>query len=427
MKEKLFSFGVTAVVLIVVAAWFTQIQTGNDPIRLVQPQRGLFRATVTTKGELRAKHAVPIYGPAQAQEVGIYQLTIQRLLPEGTHVEKGDVVAELDRSEVVSKIQDARHKVQQAESHYAQTQLDTSLTLSKVRYQFVDLRYAQEEALLRKKEAVYEPPATRRRAAIDFERAERAYHQAMNRYHIQVQQAQTQMRQARTGIRQHRRIYQDLQRLEQAFTIVAPDDGLLIYHRDWRGRALTTGHTLSTWNPVVATLPDLSVMESVTFVDEVDLLKVRIGQPVEISLDAAPGQTFPGTVTWVAPLGEQRPDSDAKGFEVVIEITASDPTLRPTMTTSNRIIVAEVREAVQVPVECIYTKDGLNYVFLKDGDRTYRQEVKLGPHNENEVIVEAGLTEEDRLYLSLPADTTGVAFRRLEKQEAITASPILDY
>ncbi len=157
------------------------------------------------------------------------------------------------------------------------------------------------------------------------------------------------MRQAQTRIRQHRRIYQDLLRLEQAFTIVAPDDGLLIYHRDWRGRALTTGHTISAWNPVVATLPDLSVMESVTFVDEVDLLKVRIGQPVEISLDATPGQTFPGTITWVAPLGEQRPDSDAKGFEVVIEITASNRTLRPTMTTSNRIIVAEVREAVQGP------------------------------------------------------------------------------
>lgn len=70
-------------------------------------------------------------------------------------------------------------------------------------------------------------------------------------------------------------------------------------------------------------------------------------------------------------------------------------------------------KAVPVPVESLHTKDGLTYVFLKNGDRTYRQEVKRGCNNDTETLVHIGLTEEDLLYLSQPADTAGVALRRL--------------
>jgi hypothetical protein len=73
----------------------------------------------------------------------------------------------------------------------------------------------------------------------------------------------------------------------------------------------------------------------------------------------------------------------------------------------------QAEEAVRVPVGSLPTKDGLTCVFLTDGDRTYRQEVKWGRNNDTEVIVKIGLTEEDLLYLSLPADATGVALRRL--------------
>ena len=413
-------YGWAAAVLVALAAWFIQIEPTQDA-GLVHPRYGPFRLTVETTGELRAKHAVPIYGPARARRASISRLTIQRLLPEGTYVKKGEVVAELDRSEIRSSIQDAQHRLRQAELHYTQTQLDTTLTLSKVRDQLVELGYAKETALLRKKEAVYESPATQRRAAINFERAERAYLQALNRYHLQVQQAQTQTRQAQARRRQYRQHYQDLLRLEQDFTVVAPDDGMLIYFRDWRGRKRTTGSTISARNPVVATLPDLSVMESVTYVDEVDVLKVRLGQPVQLSLEAAPGRAFTGTVMSVANMGEQQPGSEAKLFEVIIEIAHSDSTLRPSMTTGNTIIIAKVPDALQIPIACLHTKGTLHYVFLKERTRIYRQEVKLGRNNEEEVIVEAGLEEADRLYLRLPADTTGLPLERLEPSEALAS------
>ena len=67
-------------------------------------KRGDFRVTVTTSGELRAQKFVQITGPANAQQAQIYQMKIASIVPEGTTVKAGDIVAELDRSAAATKV-----------------------------------------------------------------------------------------------------------------------------------------------------------------------------------------------------------------------------------------------------------------------------------------------------------------------------------
>jgi multidrug resistance efflux pump len=85
---------------------------------------------------------------------------------------------------------------------------------------------------------------------------------------------------------------------------------------------------VSPWEPSVATLPDLSMMESVTFVNEIDVRKLAVGQPVALTLDADPSKKLVGKVSAVANVGEQRPNSDAKVFEVKVLVEKPDTTLR---------------------------------------------------------------------------------------------------
>ena len=110
-------------------------------------------------------------------------------------------------------------------------------------------------------------------------------------------------------------------------------------------------------------------------------------------------------------------------FEVAILVNESDTTLRPAMTTSNTVIVAEVPDVLHVPLEAIHTQDSLTYVFARRGVGAVRQEVNLGMMNENEAIVQAGLDTDDRVYLTLPADTSGLPLHRLEEtsEEALAA------
>src|SRR3970282_1354338 len=111
----------------------------------------------------------------------------------------------------------------------------------------------------------------------------------------------------------------------------------------------TTGSQVSSWDPAVATLPDLTQMESVTYVNEIDVRKVAVGQPVVITLDADPSKRLTGRVTSVANVGEQRPNADAKVYEVKVAVEQSDTTLRPGMTTGNAIETFRTDDALFVP------------------------------------------------------------------------------
>ena len=422
MKKRWLWLTLVGVAVVVVAGLMVRSEGSDTADLFAQPQRGPFQVTVTTTGELKAKNSVKIYGPSSTRQLRIYEMKLLRLVPEGTVVQKGGFVAELDRSELNTKLNDANLELQKAQSQYEQAMLDTSLTLSKERDNQVNLEYAMEEARLKKEQATYEAPSIKRQAEIDYEKAQRALEQAVENYQTQVKQGIAKMREVEAELSKNQNMVQMLVEAGQQFTIMAPENGMVVYKRDWRGQKLTTGGTVNAWDPVVAELPDLSVMESITYVNEVDIQKINAGQTVNIGLDADPDKRLTGSVTRVANIGEQRPNSDAKVFEVAIEVAESDTTLRPAMTTSNTIVVAEIPEALYIPLETIHTQDSLNFVFVRRGSRVMRQEVTLGLLNENEAIVEAGLDEADRLYLSLPADTSGLPLERLKPSEALAST-----
>lgn len=421
MKKLWVILAVVGLAVIIGASFLFDDPDEETAELIVQPEIGDFQVAVTATGELQAKNSVEIYGPSSARQAQIYEMKILRLIPEGTVVNKGDFVAELDQSELHTKVQTAEIDLQKAQSLYTQTALDTALTLSQARDELVNLRYSMEEALLRKEQAAYEPPTVQRQEEINYEKAQRSLDQATKNYKTQVDQAIAQMQEVGAELSKAQNAYNNLIEIGKQFTILAPDNGMLIYDRDWSGNKTTVGGTVRAWDPVVATLPDLSVMKSITYVNEVDIQKIKAGQEVQIGLDADSEKKLTGTVTDVANIGEQRPNSDAKVFMVEIEVNESDSTLRPAMTTSNTIIVAEKQDVMRVPLECIHASDSLTFVYQKDGSRILRKEVKLGLLNENEAVIEAGITEDDWLYMSLPENSEELPIVRLDgkTEEAI--------
>ncbi len=134
------------------------------------------------------------------------------------------------------------------------------------------------------------------------------------------------------------------------------------------------------------------------------LFLAAAGQKKKLKLDANPGKTLSGVVTAVANIGEQRPNSDSKVFEVRIRVNESDSTLRPAMTTSNEILVAKRDSVFSIPLECLHAEGTTTFVYKRDGGTIVKQQVRLGLMNENETIVLEGVSEKDQLYLSIPAD-----------------------
>lgn len=402
-KRRIIQLSIGLVLIVAIFFIVRGSASGTESGLIISPKKGPFTIDVTTTGELEAKNSVKILGPGTLRNHHIWNVTIQSIIPEGTYVTKGQRVANLDPSEVRNKLNEANLELQKVNSQFIQTKLDTTLQMRESRDELINLDYAVTEKRLVLEQSKFEPPAQIQKAEIELEKAKRGLEQAKENYKIKREQNIAKMSEVAADRRQVSNQLEGLQQLERDFTILAPEDGMLIYKKDWRGSPIKEGSQIGAWDPVVATLPDLSKMMSKTFVNEVDIRRIQQGQDVVIGLDAFPDKKLSGKVVKVANVGEQRPNSDAKVFQVDIEVNESDDLIKPAMTTSNKILVEAVEEALFIPLECLHSQnDSITYVYVKRGLNIVKKEVMLGQANANEVIVDAGLNEEDQIYLSSP-------------------------
>jgi hypothetical protein len=403
MNKKLLIFLVSAIVLII-AVWYFMQQDNSAVQHIKVPVRyGQFIIDVSTAGELEAKSSENIYGPENLRSLQIWSdIRINQLIPEGTIVDSGAFVASLDQTEVMTKLKDLESDLEKLESQYTKTMLDTSLTLRAARNDLVNLRFALEEQQIKVDQSIFEPPAVQRQEAINYEKAQRAYDQAVENYTLRYEKSKAEMQEVTATLEQAQRRRQRMLDILQQFTVYAPKPGMIIYRRDWRGRKTETGSTVSSWDNVVALLPDLSKMISKTYVNEIDISRVRVGQPVKISIDAFPEREYSGIVNDVANIGEQRPGSDAKVFEVIIDVNESDTIMRPAMTTKNMIITSQIDSVLFIPIEALHSNDTLSFVFQEVGVRTVKKQVIPGQANNNEIIILKGLEQGDEVHLTIP-------------------------
>jgi multidrug efflux pump subunit AcrA (membrane-fusion protein) len=403
MKRTIIITSIVVAVAIVAMIVISKLSSKEDPgILFAEVQQGDFEVVVTTTGELQAEVSTDIKGPEglSSRNMRFGGIKIQDLIPEGTEVKAGDYVATLDRSSVDNTLKDELDRQESLETELLKKQLDTTITLGNLRDDLVNLKFNMEEAEITLEQSKYEPPTTIRQAQISLDKAQRAFEQSLSNYALKVKQARADIRDTEIQLAKQRRKVEEMEDIIKKFVINAPSDGMVIYKREWGGAKRKVGSEISPWDPVVATLPDLSSMISKTYVNEIDVSKVKIGQEVRLSVDAFPEKSYTGIVTSVANIGEQLPNTDAKVFEVIIKVDGSDPILRPSMTTGNQIITQTFTDVKYIPLETVFaTADSVPMVYGKDGTRKV---VVLGESNENDVIVEQGVEVGEKLYLSIP-------------------------
>jgi HlyD family secretion protein len=405
MKRTLTITGIIVAVAIIILIVIGKVTSKKDVANLyAESTKGQFDIVVTTTGELQAKKSTDISGPefTQARNIRAMDIKITDMVPEGTEVKEGDYVATLDRTSFDNSLKDELERLTTYETNLEMKILDTAVTLSNLRDNIKNLRFTVEEAAITLQQSKYEPPTTIRQAEIALDKANRSLDQSIRGYSLRVEQAKSDMRTAKTNLSEQKVRVSDLQTVLSKFIVKAPSSGMIIYKRDRTGSKRKVGSSISPWDNVVATLPDMSSMMSKTYVNEIDVSKVKTGQHVEIVVDAFPEKSYTGTVTSVANIGEQLPNADAKVFEVLIEVDGSDPILRPSMTTGNKVITKTISDVIYIPLESVQAgPDSIPFVYLKNGTR---QVVVLGESNENNVVVEQGLNTGVQLYLSTPPE-----------------------
>lgn len=401
-KKKIAIISVISLVSIYLIYSYFSPSNDGEVYLTTKVQKGNFVSEVITSGEAQSTSLKKINGPENLRKFKLRDIKIQDLVPEGSIVKVGDYVARLDPTGVNEQIIDARLNLETAQSKYTQQQLDTTLSLKQERNAIKDLSFSMEQTRLELKQSIYEPPATIKKLEIDLEKSERDLREKQENYRIKKRQANAKMVEVGTEVSKIRKELNDLLELLKSFTIYSDGNGMITYFKNWDGSKKKVGSTISPWNPTVASLPDLTKMESKTYANEVDIRKIKKGLPVKVGFDAFPDVEIPGIVTDVANVGENKRGSDIKVFQVMIKLNETNDNIRPGMTTSNKILTFEKKDVLSIPLEAIFSKDSITYVYKKSGFSVVKKQVKIGDSNNDSVIITEGLAENDVVYLNKP-------------------------
>jgi len=406
MKKTIITTGLVVVVTLVALLIFVRFTTGRNStvLNFAEASRGSFEIAVSTTGELIAENSIDIKGPniVNNRNFRSSPIKINDLVPEGTEVKKGDYIATLDRTNFNNTLKDEMDELKTVQTSYDMKLLDTAVILSSLRDNIKDLFFVVEEASITVDQSIYEPPAVQRKAVLALDKSKRLLNQEKKLYSLRYSQTKSELRTLKLDLENQRGKVNDLQQVLAGFTITAPSDGMVIYKKDRMGIKIKTGSTISPWDPSVATLPDLSSMLSRIYISEIDINKIKPGQPVQMTIDAFQGKSFSGKVTTIANIGEDFSNTDSKVFEVLVKVDGSDPLLRPSMTTGNKVIINTYNDVIYVPIESVHAgADRIPFVYTRDGNR---QVVILGESNDKNIVVEQGLVAGTSVWLSTPED-----------------------
>ncbi|MCB0686367.1 MAG: HlyD family secretion protein, partial [Saprospiraceae bacterium] len=329
-------------------------------------------------------------------------------------------VASLDKTELASKMTDVQTEIEKIQTQLAQAKIDTAIEMKDIRDQIANLEFSMQQEKLEIEKNRFEPQMIIEESRLKLEKSERDYSQLQEKLQLKKIQSDAKIEEIDANMRLQNNKMQQYNAVASGFNVIAPDEGMVIYDRNWNGKK-GPGSQISAWDPVVAELPDLSEFISVIYVNEVDISKVKKGQSVKIKVDAFPEKIFEGLVNDVANIGQQLRNQDAKVFEVVVQVNEADSVLRPAMTTSNEVLVYAYDDVLSVPLEAYQKNDSLEFVVVKVGNGFVKREVVGHVSNSDEIVIAAGLDETDLVCLTFPDNQAELPIEKLDSEEKTKA------
>lgn len=404
-KNIKYLIAASSVIAIAVAVFFW-FRVSPESDKSCKVKRGNLESVINCKGEVKGEKYTEINLPDEIcdQELRIYQLKIVDVILEGKVVKKGDYIAKVDESQIMNLMRTQIQDKEKDDADLRNAILDSTVNLSTKRQDIINAQLDLEYEKIDLEQSQYESAAYQRKTQMSYQKAElevqkikRDYLLAKNRLKIHVVRTQTRVTKLQKQI-------ENYQKAIAATTIRTPQDGIVMFAKDWSGKTYGKDSELSIWRPLLATLPDMSVVITETYIKEIDIAKVHLNDSVRIKIDALPDQVFLGNVIKIATIGEDHKDFDMKAFKVIIRFEKSDKELKPGMSSNNDIVVSNFKDKLLIPLQAIFTKNGKKIVYLKRAGHVTEQPIELVAQNDLFASVEKILKEGDILLLYQPKE-----------------------
>ncbi len=392
-KKKWIIGGVIVLVLVLGVVGVVMATSGGakiDPTKIATVDKGDLAKSVVATGKVEPITKVEIKSKAS----GI----VKKLYVEyGDHVKAGQLLAELDKDEIVAQVRSQKAQLESAESNMHATEADYER--SKVDAMGVDiptLQRAYERAKSMAKDGVVSQSA--------LDDSQRAYEMAVNKQSVaraQVTVYKAKMAQAQADVQKSQATLAQLEEQLSYTTITAPITGIVLSRDVEVGDAVSSILVLGSSATLVMTLGDTSEVYVKGKVDESDIAKVYLGEPARIKVESFKDKTFSGKVTKISPMGVEK--DNVTTFEVRVSINNPGGELKAAMTANAEIILEEHKNVLMIPEGAIiYDRDKKASVEVPDAkvkDGKKKVPVQIGISNGAKTEVLAGLKEKDQVVL----------------------------
>ena len=334
---------------------------------------------ISASGEVKPKKNINISALVAGRVVKIG-------VKEGNEVNAGDFLLQIDPTYFEAQVDRYRATINQLKAELIK----------------VEAQYRRDKSYYERQKALYDS------ALISKDQLEAAAAQ----YEVSsasLQSLNYQIKESEAGLKS---ALEDLKKTVYA----SPIDGVVTSMRVEEGEVAIVG-TMNNPGTVLMSIADLSVMEVEVEVDETDIINVKLGQEAKVKIDAFPDRVFKGKVTEIgssaldkSSLGAQ----ESRDFKVVITLDNTGEHLKPGLSASADIIVAEKKQVPAIPIAALVIREMNNKtgedsavnvsqkkeeegVFIIEASRANFQPVKKGIMGGMMVEIESGLTEDQEI------------------------------
>lgn len=378
------------------------------------------------------------------------------LVKEGDYIRKGQLLAQIDTSDIMNQVNQAKAVLESANTRYQQAK--TAYELQKQQFQYslqqaeATLNAAKENLLMLKTGArpqeikqaealLAQAEANLRNAESNYQRVQMLFSQgavsrqtfdlAQMQYDVakaQVEAAKQQVELVKIGPREEqiKIAEQNVRQAEAMYELAkASEQQVRIRQQDMETAKAAVEQAKAAYNLALNSLRETNVTSPINgfvltklvdvgeviapgmplfvlvdtgsvYVDciasELDVSRLKVGQTVDLIFDAMPGQVFKQRISMISPAG----DPQSRSFLVRVTLPQTPFMLKPGMFARARIVVGQKR-GIFLPRSCVYLQGNESYVSVVEGNKAVKKKVKIGATIGDLMEVLEGVSEGERV------------------------------
>jgi len=351
-------------------------------------------------GELEAVDSTDVKPPPIAD---MWDFKIAQMASEGDEVKAGDPVIAFDGSEQMRELENMQN-----EADAAQKKLDKKRDDAALARRDDELKIAEAEAALRKAGLKTSTPndlvasIEQKETVLDEQSAKLAL-DAAKQHAASAKRSddeEVQRLSEKATYAKHR--VEELQQNLAKLQVTATRPGTIVYPTNWQGEKHKVGDSVWRMEDVLS-IVGLGKMVGAGQVDEVDVAKVDVNQPVTLRLDALPDVQLKGHIESIAKSVQRKSQTDpSKVIKLKISIDPTKEPLRPGMRFRGQIETEKLPAVIQISADAVFVTPDGPVAYRDSGGKLERVKLTLGRRNATAIEVKAGLAPGDRVSRTEP-------------------------